>query len=167
MVLEYLSGIRVNYKKWTETPGNLWQQIKKYTQEAMLHIGNTYYTYVSWKNSGRGLIGCKNSVKSEENGLGWYVKNNIEPILVAVRTSRTVHEETVNPKEFKKTKEEQTKNEWTAKRMDVQFTRDMEDKDKNNTWRWMKKSDLKRCTKVLLKALELRSELNMFRNQRC
>ena len=29
------------------------------------------------------------TVKSEENGLGWYVKNSIEPLLVAVRTSRT------------------------------------------------------------------------------
>ena len=63
--------------------------------------------YVSQKNGGRGLIGCEN-VKSEKNGLGWYVKNNIEPLLVAVRTSRTItHEETVDPKEFKKTKEEQ------------------------------------------------------------
>ena len=42
--------------------------------------------YVSRKNGGRGLIGCENSVKSEENGLGWYVKNNIEPLLVTVRS---------------------------------------------------------------------------------
>ena len=91
------------------------------------------------------------SMKSEENGLGWYVKNNIELLLVAVRTSRTVtHKETVDPKEFKKTKEEQRKNEWTAKRMHGQFARDMEDKDKNNTWRWMRKSDLKGCAEALI-----------------
>ena len=73
-------------------------------------------------------------MKSEENGLGWYVKNNIEPLLAAVRTSRTIiHEETVDPKEFKKIKEEQRKSEWTAKRMHRQFARDMEDKDRNNT----------------------------------
>ena len=97
--------------------------------------------YVSRKNGGRGLMRCENSVKSEENGLGWYVKNNIEPLLVAVRTSRTItHEETVDPKEFKKIKKEQRKNEWTAKRMHGQFARDIEDKDKNNTWKWMRKS---------------------------
>ena len=74
------------------------------------------------------------SVKSEENGLGWYIKDNIEPLLVAVRRSRTItHKETVDPKEFKKTKEEQRKNEWTAKRMHGQFARDMEAKDKKNT----------------------------------
>ena len=87
----------------------------------------------------------------EENGLGWYVKNNIQPLLAAVRTRRTIiHEETVDPKEFKKIKEEQRKNEWTAKRMHGQFARDMEDKDKNKTWRWMRKSDLKGCTVTLI-----------------
>ena len=71
---------------------------------------------VSRKNGGRGLIGYENSVKSEENGLGWYVKNNKEPLLAAVRTSRTItHEKTVDPKEFKKIKEEQRKNECSAK----------------------------------------------------
>ena len=41
--------------------------------------------YVSRKNGGKGLIGCENSVKSEENGIIWYVRNNIEPLLVAVK----------------------------------------------------------------------------------
>ena len=106
--------------------------------------------YLSTKNGGRRLIGCENSVKSKENGPAWYVKNNIEPLLVAVRTSRAItHDETVDPKEFKKTKEEQRRNEWTAKRMHGQFAKDMEDKDKH-TSRWMRKSDLKGCTTALI-----------------
>ena len=45
----------------------------------------------------------------------------MEPLLVAVRISITItHEERVDPKEFKKTKEEQRKNEWTPKR--IQWT---------------------------------------------
>ena len=49
----------------------------------------------------------------------------MEPLLIAVRPSRTItHEEIVDPKEFKKTKEEQKKYEWTAKRMHGQFARD-------------------------------------------
>ena len=84
------------------------------------------WLYVSRKNGGRGLSGCGNSVKSEENGLGWYLKNNTEPLLVAVRAIRTItHEETVDPKEFKKTKEEQRRNEWTAKRIHGQFAGDV------------------------------------------
>ena len=56
-------------------------------------------------------------MKSEENCRGWYIKNNIELLLVSVRTSRTItHKEIVDPKEFQKTKEEQGKNEWAAKR---------------------------------------------------
>ena len=66
--------------------------------------------YVSRKNGGRGIIGCEISLKSKENVLVWYIKNNIEPLLGADKTSRIItHEETVNPKEFKKTKEKQRK----------------------------------------------------------
>ena len=86
------------------------------------------------KNGRRRLIGCEKSVKSEENGLGWNIKNNLEPLLVVGRISgTTTDEETVYPKEFKKTKEEQRKNEWTAKTMHGKFARDMENKDANDT----------------------------------
>ena len=34
--------------------------------------------------------------------------------------------------------------------MHGQFARDIEDKDKNNTWRWMRKSDLKGCSEALI-----------------
>ena len=149
-ILRYGAGIL----KWNK---NELQEMDRKTRKFMtmnkeLHPrSDVAWLYVSRKNGGRVLIGCEDIVKSEENGLGWYVKNNIEPLLVAVRKSRTItHEETVDPKEFKKTKEEQRKNEWTAKRMHGQFARDMEDKDKNNTWRWMRKSDLKGCTKALI-----------------
>ena len=113
---------------------------------------------ISREKAGRGLTVCENSVKSEENGLGRYFRNNIEPLLVAVRTSRTItHKETVDPKHFKKTKEEQRKNECTAKRIHGQFARDMEDKDKNNTWRCMRKSDLRGCTEALICSAEEQS----------
>ena len=58
--------------------------------------------------------------------------------------------ETVDPKELKKSKEEQRKNEWSEKIIRGQFIRHMEDKDKNNTCIWMRKSDLKGCTEALI-----------------
>ena len=68
--------------------------------------------YVSRKNGGRGVTEYENKVKGEKNDLGRYVKNHIEPLLLAVRTSRTItHEKIVDSKEFMKTKEEQRKNE--------------------------------------------------------
>ena len=52
------------------------------------------------------------------------------------KSSRTItNKEKFDPKEFKKTTEEQRKNEQTAKRMHGQFARDMENTDTNKTWR--------------------------------
>ena len=34
--------------------------------------------------------------------------------------------------------------------MHGQFARDMENKDTNNTWTWMRESDLERCTEALI-----------------
>ena len=63
--------------------------------------------HISRKNGERGLIRCEISVKSETDERGFYVKNNIEPLIAPVRTNRTIrYVETVDPKEFKKTKEE-------------------------------------------------------------
>ena len=61
------------------------------------------------KNGRRRLIGCENSVKSEENGLGWYIKNNLEPLLVVVRISGTTTDKKQftlkNSRKLKKSKE--------------------------------------------------------------
>ena len=49
-------------------------------------------------------------MKIEEDIPGREFKNNIDPLLIAVRTSRTVtHEETIDPKEFKKLKQNKEK----------------------------------------------------------
>ena len=104
-ILRYGPGIL----KWNK---NELQEIDRKTRKLMtinneLHPGSDIaWLHVSRKNGGRGLIGCENRVKSEENSLGWYFKNNIEPLRAAVRTSRIItHEETVDPKELKKIKE--------------------------------------------------------------
>ena len=58
---------------------------------------------VSRKNGRRGLIGCENRLKDDENGLDRYIKNKIEPLLTAVRTSRTItNQGTVDPKKSRK-----------------------------------------------------------------
>ena len=88
---------------------------------------------VSRKNGQRGLIGCENRLKNDENGLDSYITNKIESLLIAVRTSRIItNQGAVDPKKFKKSNE-QRKNEWTEKRIHGQFAKDMEDKYKNKT----------------------------------
>ena len=50
------------------------------------------------------LIGYGNGVKSEESGPGWFFKNNKEPVLVAVRTSKSIMS-LKNSRKLKKNKE--------------------------------------------------------------
>ena len=80
-IMSYDSGIL----KWNK---NELQERERKTRKFMtmnkeLHLrSDVARWYVSRKNGGRELIGCENSVKSKENGLGWYVKNNVELLLV-------------------------------------------------------------------------------------
>ena len=117
-ILRYGAGIL----KWNK---NKLQEMNKKTRIFMtmnkeLHSRSIIsWLNVSRKNRGRRLIGCKNSVKSEENVLGWYIKTNVEPLLVTARKSKTViYEETVDPKEFKNTKEEKKLNGLQKECMD-------------------------------------------------
>jgi len=46
--------------------------------------------YVSTVNGGRGLISCEGCVRSEENSLGWYVKNSVDALLQGVRATSVI-----------------------------------------------------------------------------
>ena len=111
--------------------------------------------YVSRIEGGRGLIGCKMCVKVEENSLGWYVKHHIEPLIVAVRISNTVPSgNSTQPKEFKQQDNEEKLNRWGGKTMYGEYVRQIEDKDKSNTWKWLRKSNLKGSTEILISSTQ-------------
>ena len=127
--------------KWNKTElQEMDRRTRKFvTMNKELHPRNDVARFYAFrKNGGRGLIGCENSMKSVKNGLGRYVKNNVESLIVAVTKSRSItHEEIVDPKELTKTTEKMKNKE---KMIGLQKNaRDMGDKDKNNTWRWMRK----------------------------
>ena len=44
--------------------------------------------YVSRKEGGRGLMSCESIIRSEENNLGWYLKNSSENLLQEVKDVR-------------------------------------------------------------------------------
>ena len=73
--------------------------------------------YVTRSKRGRGLIGCKSCVVTEENSLGWYVRNHDEPLLIAVKDSNTIPlcQESMKPNEFKKLKQKERINTWKDK----------------------------------------------------
>ena len=86
-----------------------------------------------------------------ESSLGWYVKHHIEPLIVAVRINNRVPTENArHPKEIKHQDNAEIINNWRGKAMYGQYVRQIEDKDKSSTWKWLRKSNLKGCTEALI-----------------
>ena len=75
----------VGIVKWTKSKLD---EIDRKTRKILTL--NVDRLYVCRMEGGRGLIGCKVYVKVEKNNLGWYVKHQIEPLIVAVRISNFV-----------------------------------------------------------------------------
>ena len=93
--------------------------------------------YVPRSKGGRGLIDCKNCFVTGGSSLGWYVKNHIETLLVAVKESNTIPacEESVKPKEFKNLKQNERIITRKNKAMHGQYLREIDGKDIANTCR--------------------------------
>ena len=81
----------------------------------------------------RGLISCKSCIRSEENSVGFYMKNSMEPLLEQVRMSGVIQTEECLPKEqYKKEKTTKKEQNWKEKKMYGQYCREASDDiDKN------------------------------------
>ena len=92
--------------------------------------------YVSRKEGGRGLVSCESTIRSEENNLGWYLKNSNENLLQGLKHVRILnYKESVSKKDFKKSPNENRVENWKEKQMYGQFIRDMPDgTDKEKSW---------------------------------
>ena len=112
--------------------------------------------YLPRKVGGRGLISCENCVRAEQNNIGWYIKNTVEPLLMAVRkVAGTVSEQSVKKDQYKKKEMAETEERWREKIMYGQYVREFdEDVDIEMTWKWMRKSDLKPETEALICAAQ-------------
>ena len=112
--------------------------------------------YLPRRRGGRGLIGCEACVKSEVNGLGWYVRRSGEYLLKEVKKSKLIDvEECKEKKEYKRETIEQLEDKWKKKVMYGQYYREMtEVADCKNSWRWLQKSDLKSETEALIFAAQ-------------
>ena len=49
--------------------------------------------YLQREKFGRGLISCEGCISAEENSLGWYVKNSVEPLLQQVAKTNVIETE--------------------------------------------------------------------------
>ena len=46
--------------------------------------------YLCRKMGGRGLISCEGCIRMEENNLGWYVRNSVEPLIESMKAAETI-----------------------------------------------------------------------------
>ena len=78
----------------------------------------------------------ESTVRSEENNIGWYLKNSNEILLQVMKHVRILKlRESVSKKDFKKSLNENRVENWKEKQMYGQFIRDMPDgTDKEKSW---------------------------------
>ena len=82
---------------------------------------------------GRGLVNGESTVRSEENNIGWYLKNSNEILLQGMKHVRILKlRESVSKKDFKKSLNENRVENWKEKQMYGQFIRDMPDGTKKS-----------------------------------
>ena len=73
---------------------------------------------VSRKEGGRGLMSCESTIRSEENNLGWYLKNSNEDFPQGVKHVRILKfKESVSKKDLKKSLNEKGVENWKEKQM--------------------------------------------------
>ena len=85
--------------------------------------------YLSREMGGRGLISCEGCIRKEENNLGWYVRNSIEPLIEGVKAAETIEcTDAVDKKEFKQRWMRGKKELWKNKRMYGQCKRNARNK---------------------------------------
>ena len=108
--------------------------------------------YISRKEGGREFMSCESTIRSEENNLGWYLKNSDQNLLQGVKHVEILKfRESVSKKDFKKVLNEKRVENWKEKQVYGQFIRDMpEEKDKEKSWLWMRKWNLQIPIEVLI-----------------
>ena len=112
--------------------------------------------YIKRKEGGRGLMSVEHCVRVEENSLGFYVINSEENLIRGVSAAKTINtEDILTSGEFKKHIAQELKQNWSDKKMYGQFVREMpENVDRDKTWQWLSKCDLKIGTEALLCAAQ-------------
>ena len=106
---------------------------------ALHHKGDADRVYLSRKMGERGLISCEGCIWMEENNLGWYFRNSVEPLIEGVKAAETIEcKDIVNKEEFKQL-DEGKEGTMEKQRMYGQFVRKMpETTDEKETWNWLR-----------------------------
>ena len=97
-------------------------------------------------------MSCESTIGSEENNLGWYLKNSNKNLLQGVRHTRILKfKENASKKDFKKLLNAKRVKNWKEKQMYGEFIRNMaEGTDKEKSWPSFRKCDLKIPSEALI-----------------
>ena len=108
--------------------------------------------YLSREMARSEFISCEECIRMEENNLGRYVGNSVEPLLQGMKAAETIeYNDTVNKKEFKQSWMRERKEQCKNKRMYGQFVGEIpETTDEKETWHWLRKADVKVETEAML-----------------
>ena len=89
------------------------------TMHGVLHSKSEIYrVYLGRETEVRGLISCEGCIKMEENNLGWYVRNSVNPLIEGMKAAKTIEcNNLVNKKEFKQRWMRKKKKLWKNKRI--------------------------------------------------
>ena len=116
-VMRYGAGIL----KWnTDELKSLDRRTRKFmTMHGALHPKSDIdRVYLSREMGGRGLISCEGCIRMEENNLGWYVRNSVEPLIEGAKAAETIeYNNTVNKRKFKKRWLRKKRELWKNKKM--------------------------------------------------
>ncbi|CAB4021725.1 Hypothetical predicted protein [Paramuricea clavata] len=116
-LLRYGAGVL----KWTKDEiAAMYRKTRKLmTLYGALHPrSDIHRSYLPREKGGRGLISCEGCIRIEENSLGWYVKNSVEPLLQQVAKTGVIETERCETKEnFKKKAIEELEKAWIDKQM--------------------------------------------------
>ena len=141
LVLRYGAGV-LNWRK------NVLDEMNRKTRKIII-INKDFHqksdidrSYVRRSKGDRGLLSCKSCIMTEENSLGWYIKHQVELLLVAVKNT-TINTDVMSPTVYTETERCKVYNSWKDKVMHGQYLRDLDGKDDMQSWKWLNDIDLK------------------------
>ena len=99
-VMRYAAGIL----KWnTDELKSLDRRTRKFiAMHGTLHAkSDTDRVQLSREMGGGRLISCEECVRMEDNNLGWYFRNSVDPLIEGVKAAEAIeYNDTMNNKEF-------------------------------------------------------------------
>ena len=111
-----------------------------------------YMLAEKWEEGDR----CEGCIRMEENNLGWYVRNSVEPLIEGLKGAETMeYNNSVTKKGFKQSWMRGKKELQKNKRMYEQVVRGMpETTDEKEIWYWLRKAKLKIKKEAMLCAAQ-------------